>query len=276
MDTQLQFVEINGHCISYQRTGAGSPVVLIHGVASHSFLWMGIAAHLSDKFDVVVIDLLGCGGSDKPIDVDYSIIAQADILMALIDKLGLPPVHLVGHDVGGGIAQIMAVTRPEQLIDLSLVNPVGYDYWPVQPITLMRLPVIRSLTALIMSPNMFHMVIRRAVFYKEKLSPEILEKLWEPLETQEGKDGFIRLIKGINNKFLTDITEQLQHLEIPALLIRGDADAYLSSDITRRLAEDIPNARLEHVPTGGHFIQLDEPEQLSELLINFFLERAGL
>ncbi|MDH3353899.1 MAG: alpha/beta hydrolase [Chromatiales bacterium] len=271
-----QFTEVDGHHIAYHRKGHGAPVLLVHGVASHSFLWDGIAELLAEKFDVIAIDLLGCGESDKPLDVDYSIAAQAEILMKFIDKLKLAPLHLVGHDLGGGIVQIMAVTRPEQLIDLTLINPVGYDYWPVQPITLMRLPVIRSLTASIMNPHMLRMVIRRALFYKERLTDDLMGKFWEPLQSQAGRDGFVRLIKAINNRLLTDITGQLRQLKLSSLVIRGDADAYLSREITEKLAEDIPNARLAHITTGGHFIQLDEPEQLFKLLSDFFLEEKEL
>jgi pimeloyl-ACP methyl ester carboxylesterase len=270
---QAQFIEIGGHRIAYRRQGSGSPVLMVHGVASHSFLWNGITDLLADRHDLVATDLLGCGASDKPKGVDCSIAAQAEILMALIDKLDLAPVHLVGHDVGGGIVQIMAVRRPDQLRSLTMINPVGYDYWPVQPITVMRLPVIRSLTASIMNPHMFRMILRRALYYKERLDDALFDQFWKPLESQEGKDGFVQLIRCINNRLLLDITEQLRQIELSTLLIRGDADAYLSSAITERLAREIPNTRLEHITTGGHFMQIDEPERISELLSSFFAER---
>lgn len=266
------FVEINGHQIAYRRKGQGIPVLLIHGVASYSFLWNDVMDTLSADFDVLATDLLGCGDSDKPTDANYSIAAQADILMEFINKMGLDKVHLVGHDIGGGIVQIMAVKRPEQLLDLVMINPVGYDYWPVQPITTMRLPIIRTLTSSVMNRGMLAMVVRRAIYHKNKLTRELMDEFWAPLANQEGKDGFINLIRCINNNLLISIADKLRELNTPTLVIRGDADAYLSRAITERLVKDIPGAVLERVAQGGHFIQIDDPDKVSSLLKEFFLK----
>lgn len=270
----MEFSKINQHRIAYRRMGEGEPVLMIHGVASHSFLWEKIMTMLADSYDLIAPDLLGCGDSDKPKGVDYSIDVQSDNFIAFIEQLDLGPVHLVGHDVGGGVVQLMAVKRPDLVTDLTLINPVGYDYWPVQPITTMRLPVIRALTSSIMNRSMLKMVVRRAVYNKAALTEAIMDEFWRPLASRDGKDGFIQLIRGINNNLLTAITDKLRQLSMPVLLIRGDADAYLSREITEHLASDIPNARLVSIPAGGHFIQLDEPEKISKLLIGFFAESA--
>ena len=266
-----EFADIEGNKIAFRHGGSGEPVLLVHGVASSSFIWDDIIDGLSEKYEVIAPDLLGCGDSSKPADTDYSIAIQAGIMSRLMEKL-FPGknFHLVGHDIGGGVAQIMAVKYPAQLRDLALVNPVGYDYWPVQPITTMRLPVIRRLTSSVMNSGMLKMVIRRALFHKERLTPELMAKFWQPMETMEGKQGFIQLIKSINNRLLTDITADLKKIEMPVLVIRGDADAYLSSEITARLAADIPGARLVHISHGGHFVQIDEPERITELLLEFY------
>ena len=272
--TEMNFVEIDGYKIAYQRRGEGEPVLLIHGVASHSILWNGIIDRLAEQYDCLAVDLLGCGQSDKPAGVDYSIVAQAEIMMKLIDALGITPIHVIGHEIGGGVTQIMATSRPEQLIDLTMINPVGYDFWPVQPITAMRLPVIRTLTASIMNPHMYRMILRRAIFYKDNLTDALFKQFWQPLMSVEGKKGLVNLIRCINNNLLMDIADKLCELQIATLLIRGEADAYLSKEITTRLARDIPNARLENITTGGHFIQIDEPERISLLIQQFFIEQG--
>ncbi len=271
-----KFIDIDGYQIAYHRKGSGPVVLLVHGVGSYSFLWDDIMRQLAKDYDVIAVDLLGCGASDKPEEVDYSIAAQANILMSFIDKLELAPLHLVGHDIGGGVVQLMAVKRPEQIVDLTMMNPVGYDYWPVQPITTMRLPVIRGLTASVMNSNMLRMVIRRGIFNKQRLTNELMDKFWQPFKTMEGKIGFFQLIRSINNQLLLDIVEQLRQLKLPVLLVRGDADAYLSQKILRDLKNDIPGARLEHIAKAGHFLQIDEPDIVSELLKKFFIEENNV
>ncbi len=266
----INYVEISGHTIAYRRRGEGPPVLLVHGVASYSFLWNEVIETLSPHYDVIATDLLGCGDSDKPEGVDYSIDAQADILIEFISQLGLEQVHLVGHDIGGGVVMLMSVKRPRLILDLTLINPVGYDYWPVQPITTMRLPLIRALTNAIMHQGMMNIVLRRGVFNKERLTRERLDEFWKPLKDKRGKDGFIQLIRCINNQLLTAITDQLRQLPMPTLIIRGDADAYLDQAITQKLADDIPNAQLVRFAHGGHFIQIDCPDEIASTMSRFF------
>ena len=275
MQTGLMKVRVGGYEIAYRRCGTGVPVLLVHGVASHSFLWVDIMQRLAGHYDLIATDLLGCGESEKPKDKDYSIDVQSDLLIELIENLGLNKVHLVGHDVGGGVVQLMAVKRPDLLIDLTMINPVGYDYWPVQPITTMRLPMIRTLTSSIMNRSMLKMVVRRAVFRKDLLTESVMDKFWHPLETREGKEGFVQLIRCINNRLLTSITDKLRKIEVPTLILRGEADAYLSRKITDDLAADIPRSKLKKFSKAGHFMQLDIPQEISAELSDFFSENVA-
>lgn len=138
----------------------------------------------------------------------------------------------------------------------------------------MRLPVIRSLTSSIMHRTMLAMVIKRAVYHKDKLTKELLDEFWKPLKSKEGKDGFVQFIRCINNRLLTVITDKLRKLKISTLLIRGDSDAYLSKEITEKLASDIPDSRLVNISNAGHFIQVDEVDKLTLLLRDFYLNEV--
>lgn len=106
-----RFIEIDSHKIAYYRTGEGPPMVLLHGITTSSFIWRRLIPALGQDFDVIAIDLLGCGDSDKPAGVDYSILAQARLIRRLLAGLALEKAHFVTHDIGGGIGQIMAVNR---------------------------------------------------------------------------------------------------------------------------------------------------------------------
>lgn len=264
-----QYVEIEGHRIAYYRTGQGTPLVLIHGITTYSFIWRRLFPELEKNFDLIAIDLLGCGASDKPPGVDYSIKAQGRIIKKLLDKLGIVKAHLVAHDVGGGVGQIMAVDYPEIIESLVLINSVGYDFWPIQPISSMRIPIIRQLAMAALDLGIFKALIKRGIFHKERLTDELMDFFWKPLRTKEGRQGFLQFAKCINNKLLMDISEQLKLLSMPIMIIRGDADSYLASDISEKLHKNIPDSRLEQIPSGGHFIQEDEPEMLVFLIKDF-------
>jgi len=128
---------VDGHRLAYVRCGDGEPLVLVHGITTSSFIWDDLLPILSVHHEVIAVDLLGTGASDRPVPSDCSLSAHADRVMSLVDELGFENIHLVGHDIGGGIAQILSVRHPDRVATLGLVNTVGYDYWPVQPIVAM-------------------------------------------------------------------------------------------------------------------------------------------
>ncbi len=264
-----EFIAINGHKIAYYRSGQGPTLILLHGITTYSFIWRQLIPALSEQFDVLAIDLLGCGASDKPRGIDYSIKAQADLVKQLLEALKIDKVHLVAHDIGGGVGPIMSVDYPKLVQSLVLINSVAYDYWPVQPITTMRIPFIRQLAMATLDFGFFKAIVKRGIFHKDKLTPELMDLFWKPLLSQEGRQGFLQLAKCINNKLLLDISEQLKKLTIPVLIIRGEADPYLTSDIAERLNLEIPHSRLERIPTGSHYLQEDEPEKLVSLIKDF-------
>lgn len=271
---ETRFVEVEGHKLAYHRAGSGETVILVHGITTYSFIWQDVAPLLED-YDVIAIDLLGCGESDMPLDVSYAIQDHADRLFEFVQALGIEKFHLVGHDLGGGTAQIFAVRHPEMLDTLTLMNSVGYDFWPVQPIAAMRTPVVRQLLMATFDLGTFQIVVRRAVFHKELVTDALMAQFNKPLATSAGRQAFMHFARCLDNHNLTDIAAELRELPVPTLIIRGDADPYLSAKIAEQLHAEIPNSTYLRFPTAGHFVQLDEPAATAEALIGFFRAHHG-
>ncbi len=261
---------VAGHKLAYLREGAGEPVLLVHGITTYSFIWRQIVPLLRPHYDVIAVDLLGCGDSDMPLDVSYSVKAQAERLCQFVEALNLAPIHFVGHDVGGGIGQVCAVRYHDRLRSLTLINTVGYDHWPVQPITALRTPIIRQLVMATLDLGTFELVVRRGLYHKERVTPELMNLFWKPLKTPRGRKAFLHLARCLDNRHLLEIADDLRGLRLPVLIVRGDADPYLSAVISERLHREIPDSRLVRVATGGHFIQEDEPEQVAGAMVEFF------
>jgi len=243
-------------------------MLLVHGITTYSFIWNNLLPGLSSCYDLIVPDLLGCGGSDKFSD-DMSPEGQALMLLGLMDKLGVERVHLVTHDIGGAVGQIMAVRYPERLLDLTMINTVGYDYWPVQPIITFRAPIIRELAMAILNKTILRTLVQRGVYHKDKVTDELMDEFYLPFESSSGRKGFLNLARCLNNRQLMDMKDDIHALLLPVMIVRGDADAYLPPVISERLHENIRGSRLERIETGGHFIQLDEPDWLVGLIMDF-------
>jgi pimeloyl-ACP methyl ester carboxylesterase len=168
------------------------------------------------------------------------------------------------------MGQIFAVRHPEMLRDLTMINTVAYDFWPVQPIIALRTPIVRLFLMATFDLGTFRLVVKNGVWHKERVTDELMELFMAPMKTAAGRKAFLHFAKCLDNHNLTEIADDLRRLDMPVLIIRGDADPYLGAAISEKLHREIPASRLVHVPTGGHFIQEDEPERIARELIAFF------
>lgn len=265
-------IELQGNSITYYRIGTGEPVIFIHGIITYSFIWRKIIPYFQEQYDVIAIDLLGCGDSDKPLNEDYSLKRQSEIIRDFCLKCEISKFHLVCHDVGGGIGQIFAVNYPEMLYDLTLINSVAYNFWPVQPIVAMRTPIIRQIAMATLDFGMFEVIVKRGLYHKTQLTDELMDLFWKPMKESSGRKGFLHFAKCLDNKNLTEIETEISRLQIPVMIIRGEADVYLSAAISDKLHAEIPDSQLIKIETGGHFIQEDEPEEIADTILNFIIK----
>jgi pimeloyl-ACP methyl ester carboxylesterase len=266
---QKNVIEVQGNSMVYYRGGTGKTIMFVHGITTYSFIWRKMVHWFIDNYDVILIDLLGCGDSDKPLNEDFSLKRQAFLIKEFSGKMGLSQFHMVCHDVGGGVGQIFAVNFPEMLYDLTLINTVAYNFWPVQPIIAMRTPIIRQIAMSSLDLGMFELLVKRGLYDKTHLSDELMEHFWKPMKTAEGRKGFLHFAKCLDNKNLTQIENEIRQLPMPVLIIRGEADVYLSASIAEKLHAEISTSQLVKIETGGHYIQEDEPEKVSTSILNF-------
>jgi len=268
---------IDGQNICYTRSGntKGDVMLLVHGITTYSFIWRKLLPYLEKDYDVIVIDLLGCGSSDMPLDVSYSIKAHEERVFAFIEQLGIQRFHLVGHDLGGGISQIFAVNHPNMLISLSLINTVAYDFWPVQPIIAMRTPIIRQLLMGALDLGMMKLFVKMGMFHKDLVDDGLMDLFWKPLRDSKGRKAFMHFARCLDHHNLMDIADQLKLLDVPTLIIRGDEDPFLGASTAEKLHANIPASQLLRIDTASHYLMEDEPEWAAESILTFIREQHG-
>ncbi len=270
-----QYCQIDGTRIAYQSSGQGHPLLLIHGITTYSFIWRQVVPLLSTSFRVITVDLLGCGNSDMPLGQSYSLKEHARRMAVFITELQLEKPHYVGHDLGGGIGQIVAVEYPQLIRSLTLINSVGHDYWPVQPISAMRTPIVRHLLMSITDKRLFKLLVLRGLYHKDRFSEELMTLFWKPFTSPLGRKAFLHFAKCLNTQDLTSLEEGLKQLSLPVLILRGDADPFLSAAISEKLSRDIPASRLRRIATASHYLMEDEPEWAAAQIIDFLEEQDG-
>ena len=122
------YVRVGGHRIHYLAGGKGPPLLVVHGVASRADDGAPIYRELMRTHRVYALDLLGYGDSDRPLDSDYSVTTQAEIVRGFMDAVGLREADVMGVSMGGWVALKVAAEHPERVRRLVLVSSGGLQF----------------------------------------------------------------------------------------------------------------------------------------------------
>ncbi len=232
MSTQIteNHTYINGHKIAFLEQGSGSPVILIHGIPTNSLMWRDIIPQLAKAYRVIAPDLLNYGQSTKPKSADVSINAQSHMLVKLMDVLGARRADIVAHDIGGGVAQLLAVNHPEKIRKLVLMDSVCFDSWPIPEFEPLQKPEAESEMSLNDFLSMMRGFMPNGVYNKSIMTDELIDIYLAPWSTENGKRAFFRNLRRLNNEYTHAIADELRHLPHQTLIIWGDKDLFQKPD----------------------------------------------
>ena len=255
----------DGTRIHYELHGAGAPVLLIMGLGSNAYGWYRTIPWLAERYRVVAFDNRGTGRSDVP-DGAYSIAQMAADAAAVLDAAGCDAAHVVGASLGGMIAQRFAVAYPQRLCSLVLVCTTPGGPHAVQPAQ----DVLEALVAGGDNPSDGYR--RNAWFlYGERTRQHHPDRIEEDLAyrnkiptTPAGYLGQVQAAMG------HDVWDALPAIQVPTLVLHGDADLLVPTENGKRLAAQIPAAQLMLVPGAGHMLQTDGGDVVRESVLNFF------
>lgn len=256
---------VNGIQMRWKESGSGFPMVLIHGIPTSPDLWRDVMPAVPGA-RCLAWEMVGYGGSmEVGRDRDISVGKQADYLLAWMDALDLDRVILAGHDLGGGVAQIAAVRRPDACAGLFLTNCICYDSWPIPSVKAMRAAgfALEHLPDAMLKPMM-------RMFYArghddDAAAEAAMAAHWPYYANQDGAAAFVRQMQALDVNDTLAIADRLPTLNVPARVVWGDDDQFQKLAYGERLARDL-KAPLRHIPGGKHFTPEDHPEVVAEEL----------
>jgi pimeloyl-ACP methyl ester carboxylesterase len=264
-----EFIDVNGARLYYYAAGtrgAGEPVVLLHGFPTSSHLWSDVVPLVPDGHRVVVVDLLGYGRSDPPAGRDVSVRGHAERIVGLLDALAINYACIVGHDLGGGIAQSLAVRWPTRVSRLMLVNSVGFDAWPGREVKIARamLPLTRQL------PATWVLSIVRTDLMRGYLAPSrgthSIDMYLRPFSSPEGRAALVEHLMSLSSAETKALEPRLKDIVAPTAIVWGAEDPFLPVAIGRRLHSEIRGSTFTVIPDVRHFTPEEAPEKVASVL----------
>lgn len=259
------YAEANGVRLHYLRSGAGTPIVLSHGITDSGACWARVALALAERYDVIAYDARGHGLSDAP-EGDYGAPTRAADLLGLLDALGLEQAILLGHSMGAETSATAAAEAPARFTKVILEDPP----WRHPPVmaspevaagwaTELRARRDQSIKAIMAEGHANSPAWTEADLYpwaisKQQVSPNVASIYATPRAPWQ---------------------DLLPKITSPTLLITGDVDrgAIVPPEVVAIVQERCPNAQVVHVPGAGHNIRRDRFEPFMQHVLAF-LEAA--
>lgn len=268
--------DVNGIKICYEIHGKGAPVILLHGFAMYKEFWFAQIGELSKYFKSIAIDIRSCGKSTHPIE-SYNIMNVVEDVKGLVDYLDLEKAHMMGHSMGGMVAQNFALKYPERLNKLILLATIP-KFPDVSGLDAYKESQIASYKAKLEDPV-------KAFF--EKMKPRFTRKFFKimvnnPKHIFHGIFSTEDLIelekKGTSNiqdlTYLSDImgehdtTNRLNEIQNETLIITGDKDKHTPKFSHELIHERMLNSVLKIV-SGAHFFPWENAPEVNQIVSEF-------
>lgn len=265
------YLEFPFGILAYTKTGEGAePLILLHGIPTSSYLWRDGALRLDERFTVYAVDMLGYGDSDKPELADLSLPAQAEYLVAFATALELRSFHLAAHDIGGGVAQLVAITQPDKIRKLVLIGSVAYDSWPEPNIDRLKDPGWDERLKLRDLRPGFRGAFTSGLVHQDRLTDEMLEGYVGPFNSRAGRMAYLRAARALRTDDIVSRVPEIERIAQETLVLWGRQDPFQDVAYGERLVAALPNARLSVCEDGSHFLPEDCPDWVADRL-NAFL-----
>jgi epoxide hydrolase 4 len=279
-DLREGYAEVGDVRLHYVEAGDGPLVVLLHGFPEFWFSWrLQIAPLAAAGFRVVAPDLRGYNLSSRPAGVEaYSADRLAADVHGLIRERGAESALLVGHDWGGTVAWATAMSHPEVVGRLAILNaahPRKLNEGLRNPNQLRKLWYffffqLPGLPERVVRAGRWRFFRRYQRDARPPYTPEDSERYVESWSQPDAAAAIINYYRAAVRQS-KQVQAQLRPISAPTLVIWGQRDRYLGPKLAEPDHDDVPNLeRVERLPHASHWVHHDEPERVTQLLIDFF------
>lgn len=266
-----QSIETCGYLTNFHDVGQGHAVIMLHGSGagvSGWANWRGMMPLLSDKFRVIVPDLVGFGYTDTPSDMEFKFMSSwVDQIMALMDGLGIEKTHLLGNSFGGSLSMWLASEFPDRFERLILMGPGG---WPA-----FVNPELEELWGYTPSIENMKRIMDIMAYDRSLVTDELAELRYQATMRPGAQECFERVFPEPRQQWLDAQVmsiDKLITLNHETLIMHGRDDRVVAPEVSLNLHKYIKNSQLHMFGNCGHWTQIEHATRFQQLVCNFLNE----
>ena len=271
-EISIRYVNVDGVNLRYIKVGQGPPLVLLHTLRTQLDMFQKVVPELSRHFEVYALDYPGHGFSDIP-DAEYTPELFIKSVAGFLEHVDVQNATVVGESIGGSIALLLAARHNPRVQRVIAVNPYDYD----QGRGLRRssaianvlfglndVPLVGSTFTRVRQYPVFRVVMEGGVARKDTLPPELLREMYEVGNRPHHYQAFMSLVAHWAE--WEKARPEYNRIDVPVLLVYGDHD-WSHPEEREANQRVIPGAQMTIVKDAGHFLALDAPEALPQLIL---------
>lgn len=253
----MEEIDVGGIRIAYQRAGAGPPLMLLHGGPLDSREFRRQLEELADEFTVVAWDMPGCGRSEDP-PAHFDTHDYADCLAAFIEGLGLTNPNLLGLSFGSGLA--LEFYRWHPAVPKTLILVSAYAGWAGSLPPEVAAQRKQRMAQLVELPQEQFAAEFLPTLLTSSAPSELIDEVRAILVDfhPDGQRALLRAGFGEH-----DMREVLPTIDVPTLLLYGDADVRSPLEVAEEMHAKIPGSKLVVIPGAGHMIDMEAPRRFN-------------
>jgi pimeloyl-ACP methyl ester carboxylesterase len=253
--------EVDGHPVAYLEQGSGSSVVIVHGIGGRKEDFLPVMAALSAHFKVHAIDMLGFGQSARDLPA-ITIGLQVRAVQALLAQQGIARTHLIGNSLGAWVTAAFAAANPAVVDRLVLIDAAGLR------VTLSGPPPVNFAPDTVDEMHTLLATVLDAPFAQ---TPEFAAQALADFKAGGEAATLAKLFAAFGAPDNTDrpLDDILPSITCPTLVAWGANDRLFPAALADVVAGGIQGARKILIPDASHFPQVDNPDALNEVLLDF-------
>lgn len=263
-----------GFKTNYHDEGEGAPVLLLHGSGagvSGWANWRGLIPHLSQRYRVVVPDLVGFGYTEVSADYEFDFMdSWINQMLALMDGLGIEKAHIVGNSFGGAVALWMAWRAPKRTGRLVLMGAGG--------VPIVVGPELAALWGYKPSIESMRNAMSVMAYNQDLITDELVEMRYRATLRPGAQEVFERVFPLPHQRWLDAEAlpiHGLQAIDNEVLLIHGREDRVVPPEASLTMHKLLKNSQLHMIGRCGHWTMMEHPNRFRRLVENFLDEEAA-
>jgi pimeloyl-ACP methyl ester carboxylesterase len=270
----IHTVEVNGERVAYLDIGQGQPVILIHGFGGSMWQWEHQQQPLSAEFRLITPDLIGSGLSTKP-DIEYRPEQMLEYFIGFMDALRIRQATLVGNSMGAGLAIGMALTYPDRVSQLVLIDglPANVRERLTSPSIKRALDTaapswLASFGNWLFGGVMIESVLQEIVHDPALLTPAVIERS----NRNRQRPGVIPPLMTVRDTlplWESGFATRIGEIRHPTLILWGEEDRVFPLPTGEDLQRTIKGSALVRIPNAGHIPQWERPDLANRAMIEF-------